>query len=109
MAVILIGQNGSRHGGEPLALVEMAKTFARFSNISAFARFYTNKRQWCVCLFVGTFGRLRGNRKRSRGNEIFPDRTKNMRSPHPMPSKDQNRIGGRCGACATPGWGQRCH
>eukprot|EP00984_Skeletonema_dohrnii_P026590 scaffold15943_cov78-Skeletonema_dohrnii-CCMP3373.AAC.2 len=24
------GQNGSRHGGEPLALVKMAKTFARF-------------------------------------------------------------------------------
>ena len=61
-----------------------------------------------VRVSVGTFGRLRGNRKRSRGNEIFPDRTnninevcsqdENMRSPHAMPSKDQNRIGGGVGA-----------
>eukprot|EP00984_Skeletonema_dohrnii_P004432 scaffold1581_cov124-Skeletonema_dohrnii-CCMP3373.AAC.7 len=29
MATILIGQDDGRHRGEPLALVKMAKTFAR--------------------------------------------------------------------------------
>eukprot|EP00985_Skeletonema_marinoi_P018318 scaffold10210_cov79-Skeletonema_marinoi.AAC.1 len=61
---------------------------------------------WCVYLWtlLGVCGEIENE---VAGMRFFPDRTnkinevcsqdENMRSPHAMPSKDQNRIGGHWG------------
>eukprot|EP00985_Skeletonema_marinoi_P004276 scaffold1875_cov77-Skeletonema_marinoi.AAC.9 len=76
------------------------------------ARAVGSARGVCVSSLLGVCGEIENE---VAGMRFFPDRTnninevcsqdENMRSPHAMPSKDQNRIGGR----STPGWGQRCH